>query len=275
MALLDPVQGEIITQLWGVTPTPALQFEPPMYASGNRAYWVAYPGGRYYPHFHPGVDRAAPVGTPIRACETGIVLASGWANSTSGYSIKVEIRPGVVYGFSHLKQAGLPVGTHVVRGQTIAYVGQTGLATGPHTHSYISIFEAGPDGVKRTFLYNMMLFMKGGALQDDPRILPLGAPVITWKGRVTTIAPQPAGVPDLICNIRSKPNALASSIWARTFPDGQTYQFINGVKGKRLWSNLSQYMWNGGYVGEYAQVKTAAGQILYIHKSILKVWIKP
>lgn len=279
MALGPAIQGEVLTQLWGVTASSALHLEPALWstsAKGDRAYWNKYPGSVYFVHFHPGVDRSAPKGTPIMAMETGIVVASGWANDISGYHIVVEIRPGVRYGFGHTLSNLPKVGTHVARGQTIAYVGDTGVVTGPSTHSYLSIKEAGPDGIVRTFLYNMTLFEAGGRLQDDPRIKPLvSPPVALWKGRVTTTAPQPAGTPDKVCNIRSKANALASSIWARTYADGFTYQFINGVKGRKLWSNTSQYAWNGGYVGDYAQVKTGSGQILYIHKTILKVWVKP
>lgn len=90
-----------------------------------------------------------------------------------------------------------------------------------------------------------------------------------WAGRALTVSGK--YTPNSSCNIRSKPDLLASSIWARTYADGYTYRIVNGVKGAKLWSNLSQFAFNGEYVGDFAKVRTGAGQILYIHKTIL--WI--
>ena len=84
---------------------------------------------------HRGTDYAAASGTPIRAIGDGVVVYSG---SRSGYGNVVEIKHpnGYVSRYAHLRgfaKAGRR-GTRVAIGQTIGYVGMTGLATAPHLH---------------------------------------------------------------------------------------------------------------------------------------------
>jgi murein DD-endopeptidase MepM/ murein hydrolase activator NlpD len=97
-------------------------------------------GGREHPilgswRMHKGTDYAADKGTPVRAIGDGVVVRAGWG---SGYGNLVELRHrnGFVTRYGHLSRfaAGLRVGSHVGIGETIAYVGATGLATGPHLH---------------------------------------------------------------------------------------------------------------------------------------------
>jgi len=84
---------------------------------------------------HKGVDYAAPIGTPVRAAGDGKVLFAG---VRGGYGNLVELghSGGVTTVYGHLSRfaAGLRVGQHVAQGTLIAYVGMTGLATGPHLH---------------------------------------------------------------------------------------------------------------------------------------------
>jgi len=84
---------------------------------------------------HRGVDYAAPVGTPVRATADGKILAVG---SGAGYGNLVEIRHGDAYStlYGHLSRfaRGIKRGSFVKQGQIVGYVGQTGLATGPHLH---------------------------------------------------------------------------------------------------------------------------------------------
>jgi len=84
---------------------------------------------------HKGTDYAAAAGTPVRAIGDGVVVRDGWGN---GYGNVLEIRHrnGFVTRYGHLSRfaAGIRVGGHVAIGQTVAFVGSTGLSTGPHLH---------------------------------------------------------------------------------------------------------------------------------------------
>ncbi len=84
---------------------------------------------------HRGVDYAAAIGTPVMATGDGVVTRRG---PDGGYGNLVEIRHsgGYVTRYGHLSRfrAAANPGTRVTQGQTIGYVGMTGLATGPHLH---------------------------------------------------------------------------------------------------------------------------------------------
>ena len=86
---------------------------------------------RRRPHY--GTDYAAPRGTPIYAVADGVVLK---ASRTRGNGNYVKIRHDNVYQTQYLHMQrfakGIRSGVHVKQGQTIGYVGSTGLATGPH-----------------------------------------------------------------------------------------------------------------------------------------------
>ncbi|MDR3417836.1 MAG: peptidoglycan DD-metalloendopeptidase family protein [Nevskia sp.] len=84
---------------------------------------------------HMGTDYAAPTGTPVHASGNGHVEFIG---RKGGYGNVMVLRHGpqyeTVYGHLSRFQKGLHVGSPVQQGQVIAYVGMTGLATGPHLH---------------------------------------------------------------------------------------------------------------------------------------------
>ena len=84
---------------------------------------------------HKGVDYAAPVGTPVRAAGDGRVIFAG---KKGGYGNVLEIAHtrGVVTVYGHLARfaSGARVGQRVTQGSVVAYVGMSGLATGPHLH---------------------------------------------------------------------------------------------------------------------------------------------
>jgi murein DD-endopeptidase MepM/ murein hydrolase activator NlpD len=87
------------------------------------------------PEMHTGIDIAAPMGTPIHAAADGIISIA-WL--CGGYGNYVRIRHGndTATGYAHASTfaKGIYSGVHVVAGQIIAYVGSTGLSTGPHLH---------------------------------------------------------------------------------------------------------------------------------------------
>src|SRR5215472_5366587 len=84
---------------------------------------------------HKGVDYAAPVGTPVRAAGDGVIRFAG---VMGGYGNLVEIQHThsitTVYGHLSRFARGMRPGARVTQGAVIAYVGMTGLATGPHLH---------------------------------------------------------------------------------------------------------------------------------------------
>jgi murein DD-endopeptidase MepM/ murein hydrolase activator NlpD len=84
---------------------------------------------------HKGVDYAAPIGTPVRAAGDGRVLFAG-VRGGYGNLVELDHSGGITTVYGHLSRfaKGLRPGQHVTQGQVIAFVGMTGLATGPHLH---------------------------------------------------------------------------------------------------------------------------------------------
>lgn len=89
-----------------------------------------YTGGR---EFHPGIDIAGRMGTPIYASADGEVV---YATSKRSLGIAVKLRHGygveTVYG--HMQELLVKAGESVKRGQQIGLMGSTGRSTGPHVH---------------------------------------------------------------------------------------------------------------------------------------------
>jgi murein DD-endopeptidase MepM/ murein hydrolase activator NlpD len=88
--------------------------------------------------FHQGIDIDAPVGTPVRAAADGDVTV---ADMNAGYGREIMLDHGhdVVTLYGHLSAIAVVVGQHVLRGQVIGYVGQSGRATGPHLHYEVRV----------------------------------------------------------------------------------------------------------------------------------------
>ena len=84
---------------------------------------------------HKGVDFRASTGTPIPAAGAGRVVARGF-NRGHGNYIKIRHNGSYETLYAHMSKfaKGVVVGTTVRQGQTIGYVGSTGLSTGPHLH---------------------------------------------------------------------------------------------------------------------------------------------
>jgi murein DD-endopeptidase MepM/ murein hydrolase activator NlpD len=88
--------------------------------------------------FHSGIDIDAPYGTPVRASGDGDVTGAAMG---AGYGLEVVLDHGhdllTVYG--HLSAVAVFAGQHVLRGQVIGYVGESGRATGPHLHYEVRV----------------------------------------------------------------------------------------------------------------------------------------
>ena len=84
---------------------------------------------------HTGTDFAAPMGTPIMASGDGVVTKASWCGG-GGNCIKIKHNSIYSTVYAHLSKfgRGIKKGTRVKQGQTIGYVGSTGMSTGPHLH---------------------------------------------------------------------------------------------------------------------------------------------
>ncbi len=100
---------------------------------------------------HTGIDYGARPGTPIFATAGGRVVFAGWQ---TGYGKLVIIKHPNGYRtyYGHCSRLDVKKGTRVKQGQTIARVGKTGIATGPHVHYEVRIkgVPINPNKVKKT-----------------------------------------------------------------------------------------------------------------------------
>ena len=124
--LVWPLEGPI-TQRFGPTDS---ELQPPL--------WYR---GRWYEHFHSGLDLADPIGTPVRAIAAGEVTFAGEI-ADGAVVVEVTHAPGVTSAYAHL-QVGLAVieGDFVDAGDVLGSVGLTGITTGAHLH--LAVWAAG------------------------------------------------------------------------------------------------------------------------------------
>ncbi len=118
--LRTPVDGARVTSTYGFRMHPLLGFT----------------------RLHQGVDFGAAEGAPVLAAGDGVVVEARWAGDL-GRWLKIRHASGLETGYGHLSgwATGLSPGTAVHQGQVVAYVGATGLATGPHLH--YEVFRGG------------------------------------------------------------------------------------------------------------------------------------
>lgn len=94
-------------------------------------------GGAAFPHFHDGLDIAAPMGTVIRSASAGVVLFVGHLPDGAMVVI-VGHDDGTIALYGHLDDVLAPppvrAGDRVAAGDQVGAVGLTGLTTGPHLH---------------------------------------------------------------------------------------------------------------------------------------------
>ena len=115
----------------------------PVYYTGGAFQWPVSSGGsvtsEFGPRsmfgrsFHYGIDIACPEGTPILACEAGVVIGAGYSSSMGNYVI-ISHGNNVTTTYMHNSSIAVSVGQEVARAQVIAYAGSTGDSTGSHCH---------------------------------------------------------------------------------------------------------------------------------------------
>ena len=108
------------------------------------------------PRPHPGIDVSAPLGTPILAPANGRVAD---VRTISGYGRTVTIDHG--YGvrtfYAHCSRVDVSIGERVERGDQIAAVGRTGIATGPHLHYEVLVNGHAVD--PRTYIFSRQVIV--------------------------------------------------------------------------------------------------------------------
>ena len=89
--------------------------------------------------FHPGIDIANDLGTPIVATADGIVEYAGWNSGGYGNMVDINHGNGIMTRYGHASQVLVSAGQSVARGQVIALMGSTGFSTGPHVHYEVHV----------------------------------------------------------------------------------------------------------------------------------------
>ncbi len=109
------------------------------------AGWLssAFSRSRFHPILHharphEGIDVAAPMGAPIVAPAAGIVTMVTRQNGY-GNVFEIDHGNGIVTKYAHCSRIVVKKGQRVQRGEVVANVGSTGLATGPHLHYEIHV----------------------------------------------------------------------------------------------------------------------------------------
>ena len=120
-------EGHSVSKLLLANPVPGGRL-------GDGFAWRIHPILRVRKH-HDGVDYAGPMGSPILAAGDGTVELISWQPGYGRY-VRVRHDQGYFTTYAHIAKAakGLSVGQRVTQGQIIAYVGSTGLSTGPHLY---------------------------------------------------------------------------------------------------------------------------------------------
>lgn len=143
---------------------------------------------------HHGVDYGAPVGTPVMTTADGVVVQTG-RDRGEGNFVKIRHTSRIETMYMHLSRfaKGIKRGTRVTQGQIIAYVGATGLVTGPHLDYRVS------DGGK------WLDPLKLKSITPDP----LGGDSLRrYKNSVASLLPRLSSAPQQIAQLTRKRRAL-------------------------------------------------------------------
>ena len=111
-----------------------------IYYTGGTLQWPVSTGGVITSLFgprwgtvHQGLDIGCATGTPIVACEAGVVIGAAYSSSMGNY-VLIDHGGGVTTVYMHNSSLCVSYGQTVARGEIIALAGSTGNSTGPHCH---------------------------------------------------------------------------------------------------------------------------------------------
>lgn len=89
-------------------------------------------------HFHDGIDLAAPLGTSVYSCKSGVVMEVGYNDVYGNYVLASHDGKAQSF-YAHLSKVFVKQGQKVSSGDTIGEVGTTGDSTGPHLHFEVHV----------------------------------------------------------------------------------------------------------------------------------------
>ena len=141
-----PIKGKV-TQGFGPS---SLAVEPDMFALREDGIWVRcrpleFPNSREFKDFHPGLDIACPIGTPVRAPDDGVIvdvveytifnpfLGRKVTGLYVAFRYFIDAKTQRYLLVDHLSDTR-PEGTKVAKGGTVAKTGNSGASSGPHAH---------------------------------------------------------------------------------------------------------------------------------------------
>jgi hypothetical protein len=134
-----------VASILRIAPTLATPAATAVSPSGRMTYPLAVQAvvtQTYGPHdagtFHPGIDLAAPAGTPVLAATAGTATYAGWETGYGNY-ICLQATAVLSTCYAHLAQIDVHLRQTVNAGQQIGAEGATGDATGPHLHFEVRI----------------------------------------------------------------------------------------------------------------------------------------
>jgi hypothetical protein len=175
--------------------------------------------GVYYPHFHDGIDIAAPIGRAVKAIAAGKVIFAG-TYPDGARVVRIKHADGSISLYAHLGH-GLDVkkGDKVAAGQQIGVVGMTGHTTGPHLHLELLVngHDADPERVLKA---GRLPGAKSGAI--DTSVLgatskaSVSSAVLATFDRVASTIPYAAEIRDAAIRAGIDPLLLASLVKAES-----------------------------------------------------------
>ena len=136
--------GESTTPAPAPAPTPNVATGSFMWPVPSSKLVTSLYGNRMHPilgyeRYHSGVDINGAAGAAIVASDGGTVILTSYDAGGYGNYLVISHGNGKTTLYAHMSSVAVSTGTVVNKGQTIGYVGSTGLSTGPHLHFEITI----------------------------------------------------------------------------------------------------------------------------------------
>ncbi len=103
-------------------------------------FQLPHPGyvSTHFSGWHPGVDIAMGLGTPIKPIEDGVITASGYNFWGLGLTVEIDHAGGYHSLYAHMGKIYVSKGQKVTKSDYLGEIGLTGHTTGPHTHLELS-----------------------------------------------------------------------------------------------------------------------------------------